>query len=72
MQKNRNPRCFWMFECSNFQIQAVRPEGRVLHVVFLDLQHWEIGIMAGCTISPLAFIMAMDVIKRASRWLVGG
>jgi len=27
--------------------------------------------MAGCTISPLAFTMAMEVIIRASRWLVG-
>ncbi len=28
--------------------------------------------MAGCTISPLAFTMAMEVIIRASRWVVGG
>ncbi|XP_052324925.1 protein eva-1 homolog A-like [Oncorhynchus keta] len=27
--------------------------------------------MAGCTISPLAFTMAMQVIIRASRWVVG-
>jgi len=26
----------------------------------------------GCTISPLAFTMAMEVIIRASRWVVGG
>lgn len=32
----------------------------------------EIGIMSGCTVSPLAFIMAMDIIIRASRWVVGG
>ncbi|KAJ8016037.1 hypothetical protein DPEC_G00002970 [Dallia pectoralis] len=32
----------------------------------------EVGIMAGCTISPLAFTMAMEVIIRASRWVVGG
>jgi len=32
----------------------------------------EVGIMAGCTISPLAFTMAMEVIIRASRWFVGG
>ena len=32
----------------------------------------EIGIMAGCTISPLAFTMAMEVIIRASKWVVGG
>ncbi len=30
-------------------------------------QRVEIGIMAGCTISPLAFTMAMEVIIRASR-----
>ncbi|MBN3281348.1 GCIP protein, partial [Polyodon spathula] len=28
--------------------------------------------MAGCTISPLAFTMAMEVIIRASKWVVGG
>lgn len=28
--------------------------------------------MAGCTISPLAFTMAMEVIIQASRWVVGG
>jgi len=28
--------------------------------------------MAGCTISPLAFTMAMEVIIGASRWVVGG
>jgi len=28
--------------------------------------------MAGCTISPLAFTMAMEVIIRASTWFVGG
>ena len=27
--------------------------------------------MAGCTISPLAFTLAMEVIIRASRWVVG-
>ncbi|KAJ8010150.1 hypothetical protein DPEC_G00071990 [Dallia pectoralis] len=32
----------------------------------------EVGIMAGCTISSLAFTMAMEVIIRASRWVVGG
>ena len=35
-------------------------------------QPLEIGIMAGCTISPLAFTVAMEVIIRASRWVVGG
>ncbi len=35
-------------------------------------QQVEIGIMSGCTISPLAFTMAMEVIIRASRWVVGG
>ncbi|XP_063049584.1 MAP/microtubule affinity-regulating kinase 3-like [Engraulis encrasicolus] len=35
-------------------------------------QHLEVGIMAGCTISPLAFTMAMELIIRASRWVVGG
>jgi len=28
--------------------------------------------MAGCSISPLAFTMAVEVIMRASRWVVGG
>ena len=28
--------------------------------------------MAGCTISPLAFTMAMEIIIRASKWVVGG
>ena len=32
----------------------------------------EVGIMAGCTISPLAFTMAMEVIIQASKWVVGG
>ncbi|XP_078458809.1 uncharacterized protein LOC144723905 [Lampetra planeri] len=31
-----------------------------------------VGIMAGCTISPLAFIMAMEVIIRSSKWVAGG
>jgi hypothetical protein len=31
-----------------------------------------VGIMAGCTISPLAFTMAMEVIIRSSKWVVGG
>ncbi|XP_076879265.1 uncharacterized protein LOC143527830 [Brachyhypopomus gauderio] len=35
-------------------------------------QRLEVGIMAGCTISPLAFTMAMEVIIRASKWVVGG
>ncbi|KAK7886737.1 hypothetical protein WMY93_026358 [Mugilogobius chulae] len=35
-------------------------------------QSLEVGIMAGCTISPLAFTMAMEIIIRASRWVVGG
>ena len=35
-------------------------------------QRLEIGIMAGCTISPLAFTMAMEIIIRASKWVVGG
>jgi len=30
-------------------------------------QRLEIGIMAGCVISPLAFTMAMEVIIRASK-----
>ncbi|XP_042072404.1 uncharacterized protein LOC121813033 [Haplochromis burtoni] len=33
-------------------------------------QHLEIGVMAGCTISPQAFIMAMESVMRASRWVV--
>ena len=28
--------------------------------------------MAGCTISPLAFTMEMEIIIRASKWVVGG
>ena len=32
----------------------------------------KVGIMAVCTISPLAFTMAMEVIIRASKWVVGG
>jgi len=28
--------------------------------------------MAGCTISSLAFTMAMEIIIRASIWVVGG
>lgn len=35
-------------------------------------QHLDVGIMAGCTISLLAFTMTMEVIIRASRWVVGG
>lgn len=35
-------------------------------------QRLERGIMAGCTISPLVFTMAMEVIICASRWVVGG
>ena len=35
-------------------------------------QRLQVGIMAGCTISPLAFTMAMELIIRASRWVVGG
>lgn len=35
-------------------------------------QHLEVGIMAGCTISPLAFTLTMEVIIWASRWMVGG
>jgi len=35
-------------------------------------QRLEIGIMVGCTISPLAFTMTMEIIIRASKWVVGG
>lgn len=35
-------------------------------------QPLEVGIMAGCTISPLAFTMAMEIIIRASKWVMGG
>ena len=35
-------------------------------------QRLEIGIMAGCMISPLAFTMAMEIIIRASKWVVCG
>ena len=37
-----------------------------------DWQKLEVGIMAGCTISPLAFTMAMEMVIRASKWVVGG
>ena len=35
-------------------------------------QRLEIGVMSGCTISPLAFIMEMEIIIRASKWAVVG
>ncbi|KAL7852846.1 hypothetical protein SRHO_G00186310 [Serrasalmus rhombeus] len=35
-------------------------------------QQLELGIMAGCTISPLPFTLAMELIIRASAWVVGG
>ena len=35
-------------------------------------QRLETGIMAGFTIYPLAFTMAMEIIIRASKWVVGG
>ncbi|KAL6469854.1 hypothetical protein MHYP_G00209730 [Metynnis hypsauchen] len=35
-------------------------------------QQLELGIMAGYTISPLAFTLAMELIIRASAWVVGG
>ncbi len=35
-------------------------------------QRLEIGIMAGCRISPLVVTMEMEVIIRASKWVVGG
>ena len=35
-------------------------------------QRLEVGIMAGCTVLPLAFTMAKEVIIRASKWVVGG
>jgi len=35
-------------------------------------QRLEIGIMAGCTISTLSFKMAMEIIIRAFKWVVGG
>ena len=38
-------------------------------IIWHQIQHLEVGIMAGCTISPLAFTMA---IIRASRWVVRG
>ncbi|KAL7877269.1 hypothetical protein SRHO_G00039140 [Serrasalmus rhombeus] len=34
-------------------------------------QQLELGIMARCTISPLAFTLAMELIIRASAWVVG-
>ena len=36
-----------------------------------DWQKLEMAIMAGCTISPLAFTMAMEIIIKASKWVVG-
>lgn len=35
-------------------------------------QYLEVGIMASCTISPLPFTMAMEVIIRVFQWVVGG
>ena len=37
-------------------------------------QRLEAGIMAGCTISPLGFTMAVEreIIIRSSKWVVGG
>jgi len=35
-------------------------------------QQLEIALMAGCTISPLGFTMAMELIIRASKWVAGG
>lgn len=35
-------------------------------------QHLEVGILEGCSISPLAFTMAMEVVICACRWVVGG
>ena len=37
-----------------------------------DWHRLEIGIMAGCTVSPLAFTIAMEIIIRASKWVVRG
>ena len=34
-------------------------------------QQLEVGIIAGCRISPLAFTVAMEVVIRASKWVVG-
>ena len=34
-------------------------------------QRLEIGVMAGCTIFPLAFKLAMEIIIRATKWVVG-
>ena len=34
-------------------------------------QRFQIGIIAGCTISLLAFTMAMEVIIRPSKWVEG-
>lgn len=38
----------------------------------MSWQPLEIGIIAGCTISPLAFTMAMEHVVRGSKWVVGG
>lgn len=35
-------------------------------------QHLGIGVMAGCMISPPAFIMATELVMWASLWVVGG
>lgn len=56
---------------------------RLMKVYFQDMQlclmttgyttawrHLEVGIMASCTISTLAFTMAMEMIIIASRWVV--
>ena len=51
---------------SDLQLSFATPSFRT------DWHSLEIGIMAGCTISPLAFTMAMEVIIRASKWVVKG
>ena len=55
-------------------LMAAKREKKELHVVWLDLanaygsdyttgwQALEIGIMMGCVISPLLFVMCMEVI----------
>ena len=37
-----------------------------------EWQQLEVGLLAGWTISALAFTMAVEVIIRASKWVVGG
>ena len=55
-----------------FSIIAQRLSTYLERNKYIDISVQKAGIMAGCTISPLAFTVAMEVIIRASRWVVDG